>query len=495
VTLTIARAAREVATRTGHPRRAWALLRRHWLAAVVLGLGLVLRILVMIAYPEGFWIEGDSAEYVGAAFSHIADPIRPSGYSLFLTPLVWFSSMSKILLLQHLMGLGVAALSYAFLLRRGVNRYIAAVAIAPMVLESRLLVLEHYVLSETFYITVLMGAVVLLLWRDRPAIWQVIAVGLLLALAAVTRSVALAIIPGFALYLAIRRLGWRQFVAFVLAAGLGLGAYMTWYHADHGKFAMSAMSGRFLWARTTSFVDCSKLTLTSAEQRLCPTEPLDNRPRPEVYLWTTTSVQMYPILQQDKLYGYVAREAILHQPFDYLAVIVKGTWALMPFGYPAGTGYCNYLQYELPTADPGPCFARYLAPVNPATEHYVGNITQLRGPLLAPLNWYSRYAMLPGGVSGLAFLFVVVAAFVRPRRSSLREWLDPLLLAGLAFGMIVASVAGAEADTRYEAPSLPFALIGAALAWQRLRQVTRTPEPNPSTVDDQEPASIASSFS
>jgi hypothetical protein len=494
VTLTIARAAREVASRSGDARRAWAFVRDHWLVAVVLGIGLVLRLLVMIAYPRGFFIQGDSAEYLGAAFSHVADPIRPSGYSVFLTFLVWYRSTTAILLAQHLMGLGVAVLSYAFLLRRGVNRYVAALAVAPMVLESRLIVLEHYVLSETFFIAVLIGAVVILLWRDRPVYWQLIAVGMLLAVAAVTRSVAVAIIPGFALYLAIRRLGWRQFVAFVLAAGLGLGAYAGWYDADHGKWAMSGMSGRFLWARTTTFMDCSKLNPTPAERPLCPTEPLGQRPRPEVYMWTTTSVHMYPILQGDSAYGNLARKAILHQPFDYAAVIAKGTWTLMPFGFPAGTGECNYLQYQLPTADPGPCFARYLAPADPAVEHYVGDITELNSPLLSPLNWYSRYAMLPGGVSGLAFLFAVAAAFVRARRSALHEWLDPLLLTGLAFGMIVISVAGAEPDTRYEAPSLPFALIGATLAWHRLRQVTKAADPPLSTVEPQEPASISSSL-
>jgi hypothetical protein len=465
----------ESTTPTATPRRGWPRrLRRHWLAATVIAAGIVLRVLVMIAYPRAFWVQGDSQEYVATAFNHIAGYTRPSGYALFLTPLVWFRSTAGILVVQHLLGIGVVAISYVFLYRRGVNRFVAAVAVAPMALEARLIALEHYLLAESFFVALLMAALILLLWRDRPGVRTVAAVGLMLALAAVTRSVAITLIPGVALYLAIRRVGWRQFVAFAVAATLGLGLYVGWFYASHHEIALTGYGGKFLWARTTTFMDCSKLSLTPQEMKICPKEPIGQRPEPAVYMWTATSVVEYTGPGSDAIYGSVARKALLGQPGAYVAIIATGVWDLMPPGLPPGTGLCDYERYQFPTSEPGPCIDRYLAPANPRTRHYVGDISQLRGPLLAPLNWYSRIAILPGGVSGAAFVFAVVAAFVRPRRSSLRAMLDPLLLSGIAFGMIVLSVAAAEPDTRYEAPSLPVAMLGAALAWTRLRDVTRS---------------------
>ncbi len=453
--------------------RLTALLRRHWLAALLVGLGLVLRLLVMVAYPRGFWVQGDSQEYLGTAFSFIPGYYRPSGYAVFLSALVNLQSTREILLVQHLIGVGLAVACYGFMLRRGVNRWIAAAAMAPLLLEARLITLEHYLLSETFFTAVVVAAVIFLLWRDRPAVWQCTAVGLMLALAAVTRSVGITLIPLVALYLIIRKLGWRQFTGFALASVIGIGLYATWYHAEHGQWQLTGYSGRFLWARTTTFMDCGTLDLTPAEAPICPEEPLDHRLTPPEYLWTKTSVAVYPNSIADPIAGGLARKAILRQPLDYLTVVVRDTWAMMLPGTPAGTMPCDYFAVQLPTNDPGGCGARYLAPPRPVTRHLVGDITAVHGPLLAPLNRYSRIVILPGGVTGLAFLFALLAAFIRARRSSLRAWLDPLLLTAMAFGMIVLSVATAAPDTRYEAPSLPLAMVGAALAWRRLGQ-TRT---------------------
>jgi hypothetical protein len=74
----------------------------------------------------------------------------------------------------------------------------------------------------------------------------------------------------------------------------------------------------------------------------------------------------------------------------------------------------------------------------------------------------------------LAFLLTLGTAIWR-RRLSWRDRLDPLVLTGLALGLIVVALATAAADTRYTVPSLPLAMLGAGLALRR-----RPPtEPNP----------------
>jgi hypothetical protein len=479
----------------GHAARLGGLLRRHWLISTLIGLGLVLRILVMIGYPRGLWLFGDSQEYTATAFNHTADYIRPSGYGVFLTFFVWARSTKAILAFQHLLGLGIAGFGYAFLQRRGVSRVVAAIAMAPLLFDGRTLTLEHYILAETFFTSLLVAGVLLLLWRERPGLLECALVGFLFAAAAVTRSIGLLVLLAPILYLVVRRLGWRQFVAFGAAVSISLGAYVGWYHAGQHEWGFSGYSGHFLWARTTTFMDCSKLQLQPAEVRICPTEPLGHRPTPDAYLWTSTSVHKIQTKASDTIHMGLAIKAIETQPGDYLATVVHDTWAMMLPGIPDGTSPCTLEYWQLPPEGPSECAIR-LAPANPATGvSRVYATTDLHGPLVAPLHAYAVAATLPAGVTGLAFLFTLILAVVRPRRSMLRDWLDPLLLSTVAFGMIVASVATAAIDTRYAAPSLPLGLLGAALAWARLRAVTRPDLAIPTVPAQTEPLETAPALS
>src|SRR6185369_4282449 len=108
-------------------------------------------------------------------------------------------------------------------------------------------------LAETFFIALAMAALIILLWRDKPGVRRVALVGLLFAVASVTRSVAITILPVIVMYLAIRRIGWRQIAAFILAACLGIGLYAAWFDGSHDEWGLTGYSGRFLWARTTTF--------------------------------------------------------------------------------------------------------------------------------------------------------------------------------------------------------------------------------------------------
>ena len=66
------------------------------------------------------------------------------------------------------LGLLAAVLVYAVLVRRGVRRRWACLAVAPLVLDGYVIALEHYLLAESLFILQLAVAVALLLWRDRP---------------------------------------------------------------------------------------------------------------------------------------------------------------------------------------------------------------------------------------------------------------------------------------------------------------------------------------
>src|SRR5262249_15277948 len=105
------------ATALGAPRlagRGLRLAREHWLLTALLAAGLVLRVLAQIAYrPALIYI--DSLRYLYHA--HGADPV---GYRVLLRPLLLVGNLDLVAASQHVVGLAMAVLLYAVLLRRGV---------------------------------------------------------------------------------------------------------------------------------------------------------------------------------------------------------------------------------------------------------------------------------------------------------------------------------------------------------------------------------------
>ncbi len=61
-------------------------------------------------------------------------------------------------------------------------------------------------------------------------------------------------------------------------------AYAVWYHEHHGVYALSEFSGEALWLRTTTFVDCSRIS-RSAATSACSARPspLGHRLDPTYY--------------------------------------------------------------------------------------------------------------------------------------------------------------------------------------------------------------------
>ena len=107
-----------------------AIVRRHWLLALLLTAGLVLRILAQVAYgPALFYI--DSIKYMFGAYP--GDD--PPGYLLVLRPFLAVANLNAVAAVQHLLGLGMAVALYVLLLRRGSPRWLAALAAAPVLLD------------------------------------------------------------------------------------------------------------------------------------------------------------------------------------------------------------------------------------------------------------------------------------------------------------------------------------------------------------------------
>src|SRR5262245_16438867 len=122
-------AAASATATAGRRTAARAVLRQHWLAATLLTAGLVLRVLAQLAYrPALFYI--DSVKYIGSSQGN-----DPEGYKAPLRAILFVGNFDTVAAVQHLLGLAMAVALYVLLLRRGTSRWLAALAIAPVLLD------------------------------------------------------------------------------------------------------------------------------------------------------------------------------------------------------------------------------------------------------------------------------------------------------------------------------------------------------------------------
>ena len=255
--------------------RSWV-SREHVPFAVVLIVGAVLRWITWRAYRPALLFP-DSHSYLQYARHLRVGFWQPSGYPIFLWPLVRLEHPTVIPLVQHLLGLAIAVLIYLVLRRRGVPSWGAALAAAPILLDPLQLIVEQYVLSDVLFEFLVCAAIVLLVWHRRPGWLALGGAGLLLGAASVTRSAGIFLVAVAVVGALTARVGWRV-VALVGTFCLSLGAYVVVHHATVGTYAVTDTGSRFLYARLAhSVVDCPHLRLPDYERALCPAEPLGQR--------------------------------------------------------------------------------------------------------------------------------------------------------------------------------------------------------------------------
>jgi hypothetical protein len=222
------------------------LLRHHWYfaCALTVAVAVALRVLAAAAYFPALWFN-DSFDYVRIGVAPFPHPIRPDGYGLLLWILRPFHSFALVTAVQHLMGL----------------------ASVPVLFDAHEIELEQLVMSDVFFMFLTTCALTVVLWR--PVVtWRAGAVaGLLLAAAALTRTVGLPLILILLAFL-VRR--WRVASVATLAAALPLAAYALWFQAVNGEFAIIGVDGVFLWGRTAAFADCAKIKPPPDLVLLCP---------------------------------------------------------------------------------------------------------------------------------------------------------------------------------------------------------------------------------
>ena len=249
------------------PGRAARLVRVHWVLATLLAAGVVLRAVVVAAYhPALLYIDTPKYlynEYPGS---------DPHAYNVVLRAVLSFGDLGTVALLQHAAGLAMAVLLYAVLVRRKVARWLAALAVAPVLLDAYWLDIEHVIMPDLWFMALLVATLALLLWRPQPAAAFVVAAGALIGLSATFKLIGeILLLPGLA-YLVVAGGGGRRVLAvsasFTAAFLLPVLTYCTISWAHDGHFRLSA--GQSVNGRMAVAADCAALHLRPELRALCP---------------------------------------------------------------------------------------------------------------------------------------------------------------------------------------------------------------------------------
>jgi len=466
-------------------------MRRHCVFLIVLGLAALLRLVTMIAYFPAFWYS-DSFGYLPSALHPYPFVVRPVGYSLLLLwPLRVFHSVATVAVVQHVFGLLAGTLIYVLLrLRFQFAGWTATLAAAPVLLSAYEIQLEHFMLSDALFMILTVTALVIALWRQIPPILACIAVGLLLAAAAITRTEGLPMAATFALAVLVSYASFPKRLARVVALAVSFAfpvlVYASWFQDVHGSFELeSTYGGAFLAARVEPFADCSVIHPPANERWLCLRTPVSRRLPPDDYMWrpgAVTPLAKPPTgpefsAQTSAVTQKFAIHAIERQPLGYSASVWR--MFLQTFKWNSGP-YTNGQQtWMFPARQPetvaqlarangggttDQSFYQYNGGRNPDTE--------FRQPWAGILRVYQDVAVVaPPALAGILIigLIGICLAFRRRGGPAFLPWTTGTL-------MLVFPAAVSSYEARYVVPTVPFFCVAAALAIREIGNRNQRPD-------------------
>ena len=477
-----------------------ALWRNHRLFTIVAGLSLLPRLIAALGFKPALLIQ-DSFSYLQEGALLKVGELRPAGYPMLLRVLEPFHSLLLVTTLQHLMGIGIGVIVYGVLRTRGLPAWGATLAAAPTLFDSRQIWLESSILPDTLFTLVLMIAIAILLLRPKPAIWQAVIVGVLVAWASVIRGNGAPVFVIILAYLLIQRVGWKVFTACLAAFAIPVFGYTLWFFANFGQFDITNSTGLFLWSRTMSFANCAVIKPPADLAPLCPdaqpdhpTSPapawsidaLLNERSPADYLWDPGAWWRHDAhpgvnAYNDKLAMQFAERAILAQPADYLKTVGKEVFLT----FFASDRSEEYLSDHFTVAPHITTLAPYMKFFEYRYAHTSSN-THVVQPWAYIMFLYQTPVWFPGVV----FLAVMVAGLV----VLIRRWRPVGVYAGLAWGVavvnLVVPIAAHELDYRYALSSVPFACLALGLALVRKPASRQVAAAADSPATPAEPASL-----
>ena len=424
------------------PGRAAAVtLRRHWLIAVLLLAGLVLRALSVAAYqPALLYI--DSLKYLFAAWPG-NDPL---GYNVILKVLLAGGNLDTVTVIQHLAGLAMAGVLYLLLLRRGTPRWLAALAAAPVLLDAYQVQIEQTIMPDVWFEALIVAGLALLLWRPEPGPRLIAAGGLALGASAPIAQVGQILIVPAVVYLLIVEPGWRRKLlrAVVLCAAFAVpiaGFSLREYVVAH-QFSLAPAAGSTIYGRLAESADCAALKLPSYERAVCPPRALAIRLGPDGLVHDATSPDHTYVAPPGRTHGEVIgnfeHRVITQQPLRVAGGVLGDATRLFELHRVTSTGDTPISRWQFQTSYPTYGDSIYLS-----RDH-----TIMLGLHFASSGGPVQVRALPAGMGGRATVDRPLAAFLRGYQLHGGYTPGPLLALATLAGLAGAVIALADALAR-----------------------------------------------
>jgi hypothetical protein len=339
---------------------------------------------------------------------------------------------------------------------------------AVLLLDSHLLTMEHWVLSDAAAGSAVVIAAALLVAWPRSARAVALA-GLLLGVAISMRTAALFAVPPLLAYVLAVRPGWRVSVVALVAVAVLPVAYMTW-HAERGHgFAMTEMSGWFLYARVGEIGRCGDADIPPEARPMCPflEQPVEGGAR--TYLWGGLLSPAHRIfggpttsgLAADDTLGAYAWAIIRDRPVTYARMVGRDVLRYADPGEDAGVTALEREPAPMPPTDFG------------VRDRLMPGFEPSRRAPAGPLGTYAQVVQVPRPLLALApvALLVALAGVLWRRRLGLARAAPALALLSAGGLLVVGATATSEFIFRYALPALPLLAAGTVLVAEDLVRV------------------------
>ena len=436
--------------------------------AVVFGAAAVLRLIVCLAYRPALLFNGDSYLYLQMSHTLKPDPTRPLVYPIFIRVLSWAPGGHNLMFLtavQHLLGLAVGFLVYAVARRYRLPRWAATLAAAPILLDAYQMNIEHFVMAEVLLQALVVGAVALFLWDEKPSIVFCAGAGVLLGLAGLSRTVGLSILPVAAVFLLARRVGLARLAAFGVMVAVIMGGYSLWFGA--ARHGVEADDGFFLYGRVQSFADCTRLNIPANELGLCDAVPLSERPNANYYIWgRNTPAHIVPPrkgMTQNAMLRDFALRAISGEPVEYAGTVTLDFIHYFRPGHISGRLDEPGDQWRFPRA------LDHAVMWRDAVRLHDDSTPVIAGGLASFVRGYQAMMFPDGPIFAVLLLLGLAAPFLMWRRPGGKE---SALIVAIAIVLLAVPLMTTMFDYRYFLPAIPFlglaGAFGLSAIWTRV---------------------------
>jgi len=422
------------------------------------------------AFRVPAFVTKDSVEYVEPALALLdSGPFvlaqrRTPVYPLFMAAsvAVFGRDLLAITFAQHLLGIGTALMTYA-IGRLTFGRAVGLLGGLLAALSSPLLIYEHYLITESLFTFLLVGAICLFVAGLRTRLLRYFALGgVVLGLAALTRPVGQAILVVLPLAFLPVLGGWRPTArAFALTLACFALLIVPWTIRNQLVFgqAQPASMGRFLISRSVKHERDFKFydetvgaypgeATERTRARMIAQEVTDKRPEPGQIFQRIRDNLNLTEAQTDTMLRSIALEAIARDPMLWVRGTVEMFFELIA-GAPKeeSVNWHNGSHPQLRVANQWGGLSYLLGDMTVAQA-----LQQEEAEVLANVFRPSRFAWI---IAGLAVVAGIAAAVRRPLRPALLPFL-------VSFALIAASVALVGEVPRYRYPVDPLLYVLAA---------------------------------